>query len=68
LLLVDEFSDEEAEFVEFEAPAAEPVPAEGLPNGSAPKGYATTGPVSGPHIALDEDAPQTDPPESFEVR
>jgi 26S proteasome regulatory subunit N2 len=68
LILVDEFPDEEAEFVEFEAPAAEPVPAEGLPNGSVPNGHATTGPASGPHIALDEDAPEADPPESFEVR
>lgn len=67
LILVDEFPDEEAEFVEFHAPATDPVPAEVVPNGSVPNGHATTSPVSGPHIALDEDAPEADPPESFEV-
>jgi len=67
LILVDEFPNEEAEFVEFEAPAIEPVTAEVLPNGSIPNGHATAGPASGPHIALDEDAPEADPPESFEV-
>jgi 26S proteasome regulatory subunit N2 len=66
LILVDEFPNEEAEFVEFEAPAIEPVPADVLPNGSIPNGHATAGPASGPHIALDEDAPEADPPESFE--
>lgn len=73
LILVDEYPDEEAEFVEFEAPAAAGAPTEAVPNGSIPNGHATTGataagPASGPHIALDEDAPEADPPESFEVR
>jgi hypothetical protein len=54
LILVDVFPNEEAKVVEFEAPAAEPVPAEGLPNGSVPNGHATTSPASSPHIALDE--------------
>jgi hypothetical protein len=63
-----EFPDEEAEFVQFEAPAAEPIPAEGLPNGPVLNGHATTSPASSFHIALSEDAPNADPPESFEVR
>jgi hypothetical protein len=67
LILVDVFPNE-AKVVEFEAPAAEPVPAEGLPNGSVPNGHATTSPASSFHIALGEDAPNADPPESFEVR
>jgi 26S proteasome regulatory subunit N2 len=66
LILVDESPDQEAEFIEFEAPAV-PVPAEIVTNGQ--NGHAIAGPAaSGPHIALDENAPDADPPESFEVR
>ena len=50
MILVDQFPDEDEEFVEFEAPAIEPVPEEALPNGSIPNGHATTGTESGPHI------------------
>jgi 26S proteasome regulatory subunit N2 len=65
LILVDQTPDEEAEFIEFETAAIVPAPPEeGIPNG-----HALAGPpaASGPHIALDEDAPEADPPESFEV-
>jgi 26S proteasome regulatory subunit N2 len=65
LILVDESPDQEAEFIEFEAPAAAPAPTEVT---SGQNGHAIAGPAaSGPHIALDENAPEADPPESFEV-
>ena len=50
LILVDRFPAEDEEFVEFEAPAIEPVPEEVLPNESIPNGHATTSPESGLHI------------------
>jgi len=66
LMLVDERPDEEAEFISLEPPAAAPVATE---NGQAvPNGNAN--PVTAPtniHIALDENSPDVDPPESFEV-
>ena len=66
LILVDVSPDEEAEFIEFDAPAAEPVPVDVATDGQ--NGHAIAGPAaSGPHIALDENAPEADPPESFEV-
>lgn len=66
LILVDESPDQEAELIEFEAPAVVPVPAEVAANGQ--NGHAIAGPAaSGPHIALDESAPEADPPEPFEV-
>lgn len=66
LILVDEFPDQEAEFIEFEAPTAAPVSAEVPADGQ--NGHAIAGPAaSGPHVALDENAPEADPPESFEV-
>jgi len=65
LILVDEFPDQEAEFIEFEAPAAAPAPTEAIANDQ--NGHAIAGPAaSGPHIALDENEPEADPPESFE--
>lgn len=67
LILVDQTPDEEAEFIEFEAPVIGPAITEAA-NGSIPNGHATAGPsASGPHISLDESAPEADPPESFEV-
>jgi 26S proteasome regulatory subunit N2 len=66
LILVDVSPDQEAEFIEFDAPAAEPVPADVATDGQ--NGHAIAGPAaSGPHIALDENALEADPPESFEV-
>jgi 26S proteasome regulatory subunit N2 len=63
LILADQRPDEEAEFIEFEPPAlVTPAQTEGItPNGDAISGRPTL------HIALDEDAPEADPPESFEV-
>jgi hypothetical protein len=65
LILADLRPDEEAEFIEFE-PAIEPQPAEPatVPMGN---GHAIGSLPVGPHIALDESAPEADPPESFEV-
>lgn len=64
LILVDQSPDEEAEFIEFTAPATVAAPADA----PAANGHATAGPAaSGPHIALDESSPEADPPESFEV-
>lgn len=64
LILVDQSPDEEAEFIEFTAPAAVAAPVDA----AVPNGHATAGPAaSGPHIALDESSPEADPPESFEV-
>jgi 26S proteasome regulatory subunit N2 len=67
LILVDQSPDQEAEFIEFEPPAIALAPAEVAADGQ--NGHAIAGPAaSGPHIALDENAPEADPPESFEVR
>ncbi|KAG5221618.1 proteasome regulatory particle base [Salix suchowensis] len=59
LILTDLRPDEEAEFIEFEPTAPEAEVA-------VPNGHADPLP-SGPHIALDESAPEADPPEAFEV-
>lgn len=69
LILVDQRPDEEAEFIEFQTAAVLPTPSEDEHDG-IPNGHALAGPpaASGPHIALDENAPEADPPESFEVR
>jgi len=65
LILVDETPYQEAEFIEFSAPAATPAPSEVVANGQ--NGHAVAGPAaSGPHIALDGNASEADPPESFE--
>lgn len=65
LILVDEFPDQEVDLIEFEAPVAAPAPTEVAPDGQ--NGHAIAGPAaSGPHIALDENAPEADPPESFQ--
>jgi 26S proteasome regulatory subunit N2 len=63
LILVDQFPDEEAEFIEFDAPAV--IPDASI---SGQNGHAIAGPAAaGPHIALNENTPEADPPESFEV-
>lgn len=71
ILLTDLRPDEEAEFIELEpppVPAAPEPPAVGsgatVPNGDAAR--PQSGP-SGPHIALDENAPEAEPPAPFEV-
>ncbi|KAF7436711.1 proteasome regulatory particle base subunit [Pleurotus ostreatus] len=61
LILTDLRPDEEAEFIEFE-PTAPPAPEAEV---AVPNGHADPLP-SGPHIALDESAPEADPPEAFE--
>ena len=59
LILADTRPDEEPNYVEFEtAPIAAAAPA-------AAQNPAPT--TAGRHIALDESAPEADPPESFEV-
>jgi 26S proteasome regulatory subunit N2 len=60
ILLVDRTPNEEAEFIEFETPAPPP------PVVEAPAPTAGSLPT-GPHIALDENAPEAGPPASFEV-
>ncbi|KAF9452586.1 26S proteasome regulatory complex, non-ATPase subcomplex, Rpn2/Psmd1 subunit [Macrolepiota fuliginosa MF-IS2] len=72
ILLTDLRPDEEAEFIELEPP---PVPAAPEPGAAAvaagtgaPNGNAIgsqSGPA-GPHIALDENAPEAEPPAPFE--
>ncbi|KAL0951329.1 hypothetical protein HGRIS_008034 [Hohenbuehelia grisea] len=62
IILKDLRPDEEAEFIEFEPPAPPPeAAAAAVPNGNAPGSQS-----SAPHIALDESAPEADPPEAFE--
>ncbi|KAH7928528.1 26S proteasome regulatory complex non-ATPase subcomplex Rpn2/Psmd1 subunit [Leucogyrophana mollusca] len=63
LIMVDERPDEEADFINFDPPPPAPATSTGdVPNGHA---NANRGPT-GIHIALDENAPEADPPESFE--
>lgn len=63
LILVDMRPDEEAEYLELQAPPVVPPPPQVVP--PAPTGR--TGGVSGPHIALDENGEDAAPPEPFEV-
>jgi 26S proteasome regulatory subunit N2 len=67
LILVDQHPEEEAEFIEFQTAVVMPTPEQG--HDGIANGHALAGPpaASGPHIALDENAPEADPPESFEV-
>ncbi len=61
LILADTRPDEEPDYVEFEtAPVAPAAAAPAAAQNSAPT-------TAGRHIALDESAPEADPPESFEV-
>lgn len=57
LILTDRFPDQEAEFIEINPPAATEVHANPT-NATAPLE---------PHIALDANEPEVDPPEAFEV-
>ena len=61
LILIDQKPDEEIEFIEEEvAPATAPV--------EVPTADTTTAAApSGPHIALDENAPEASPPAAFDV-
>jgi len=59
LILVDSRPDDEAEYLEFETPTY-------LTTQEAPS-QALVAPSLGPHISLDEDAPEAGPPEPFEV-
>ena len=65
LILTDLRPSEEAEYIEIETaiPMAPPPAAQAAPAASAPASV----PPSGRHIALDEDAPESEPPEAFEV-
>lgn len=65
LLLTDLQPNEEAEFIEIEtAPPVAPAVDEVVPTGN---GAAVGAPPTGRHIALDENAAESEPPESFEV-
>ena len=60
MIMADTRPDEEAEYIEFETqPVAPPAAAAAVQNPPP-----TT---PGRHIALDENAPEADPPESFQV-
>lgn len=60
LILIDQRPDEEVEFIEEVAPATAPA--------EVPNAVPVTAEVpSGPHIALDENAPEAPPPASFDV-
>ncbi|KAF5385252.1 hypothetical protein D9615_001452 [Tricholomella constricta] len=65
LILADLRPEEDGEFIEFEQVAA---PAEALAASGVPNGQAVRASPSGPHIALDESAPEADVPGSFEER
>ncbi|KAJ8482928.1 hypothetical protein ONZ51_g5045 [Trametes cubensis] len=60
LIMVDTRPGEEAEYIEFETQAAVPAA------GAAPAAQNPPATTPGRHIALDENAPEADPPESFE--
>ncbi|KAF8632597.1 hypothetical protein AX15_001802 [Amanita polypyramis BW_CC] len=67
LILSDLRPEEEPELIEIEPPA--PVQAIVHPSGPAAptaNGHAIRSQPSGPHIALDENVPEADPPGSFE--
>ncbi|KAJ3574095.1 hypothetical protein NP233_g1992 [Leucocoprinus birnbaumii] len=71
ILLADLRPDEEAEFIDLEpppAPAVPEIPAAAVASTTAPNGEAIGAQPSpsGPHIALDEGAPESEPPASFE--
>jgi 26S proteasome regulatory subunit N2 len=63
LILTDLRPDEEAEYINLN-----PAPALEVASDSVPNGHALSGPpAAGPHLSIDEAAPEADPPESFEV-
>lgn len=66
LMLIDQQPNEPVQLVEYEVQAAAPVvaPME-VAEDSAPAAGAAV--PTGPHISLDENAPEADPPEPFEV-
>ena len=68
LILADLRPGDEAELIEFEPPT----PPAAIVQATAPpttvaNGNAVRAAPSGPHISLDENAPEAGPPESFEV-
>lgn len=66
LIFSDKQPNEQGSYIEFEAPAVQPPVAAPEP-ASGGNGHAIGAEPSGPHIALDENAPEADPPGSFEV-
>ena len=68
LILIDQTPGEPIEFIEPEVPVppSAATTLQGAPVPGAPAA-GTSGP-SAPHIALDENAPEAEPPASFEVR
>ncbi|PPQ73541.1 hypothetical protein CVT26_010352 [Gymnopilus dilepis] len=63
LILTDLRPNEEAEFIELQTVPAAPAP-EAAPAGPTPVGSQPA--PTGRHIALDENAPEAEPPEAFE--
>lgn len=66
LILADLRPDLDAQLIEFDPPA----PAQAITQPPAllsANGHAIRALPTGPHIALDENAPEADPPEPFEV-
>lgn len=66
LILADLRPDQDAQFIELEPPAPAQAITQSLAAPSA-NGHAIHAVPTGPHIALDENAPEADPPEPFEV-
>jgi len=66
LILADQEPEEEAEYIEFETVNVVPPPTENVPEPIG-NGHAIHAPPSGPHIALDENHPDANTPEPFEV-
>lgn len=67
LILIDQAPEEPVEFIEEEVPAPPAPPAEPTATAAGVPVGADSQPA-GPHISLDENAPEADPPASFEVR
>lgn len=67
LILIDQIPDEPIEYIEPELPPpVEPITSAATPGATA-QGSAAATMSQGPHIDLDENEPEADPPESFEV-
>ncbi|KAL5495465.1 RPN2 [Sanghuangporus weigelae] len=65
LILIDQAPGESVEFIEEEIPPPPPPPADSATTATGAPVPAASQPT-GPHIALDENAPEAEPPASFE--
>ena len=66
IILRDIAPDQEVEYIELNPPPPAPAPVQ-APAATATAAAPTTSRPSGPHIALDDDAPEASPPGSFDV-